>query len=172
MSLYFNNILIFDKEEIVAETENKVANILDNFIFQDLFVHILEITGIQFFYIDEIQEVFILESTKCPTCAPDIREGGEKIIWERTAMMVFIFLDSLNDPFLCKMRHRCQQNIEETLISFFYPLNNANMLSKRDSQKLCKMNSYRIQQVCLPNLDCFNICILQEADPKGQLLCL
>lgn len=79
MSLYFNNILIFDKEEIVAETENKVANILDNFIFQDLFVHILEITGIQFFYIDEIQEVFILESTKCPTSAPDIRKVERKL---------------------------------------------------------------------------------------------
>ena len=103
MSLHFNNILIFDKEEIIAETENKVANILDNFIFQDLFVHILDITGIQFFCIDEIQEVFILESTNCPTRAPDIRKCGDKIIGERTAMMVFVFLNSLNDPFLCKM---------------------------------------------------------------------
>ena len=55
MAFHFNGVLIPDKQEILAEPQNEIADIVHNLILQYTLVDVFDITRIQFFRVDKIQ---------------------------------------------------------------------------------------------------------------------
>ncbi len=80
MSLDFNDILVLDEEEIFAKPEDEVADVIHNLILQHSLVHVFNVIGILFLHVDEVQQVFIFESTDGAACAPYIWNGGKEIV--------------------------------------------------------------------------------------------
>ena len=54
-------ILIPHESKVFFKSQNEVFDIVNDGVFNHLFIYILTVTDIQFFYVDIVQQVFILE---------------------------------------------------------------------------------------------------------------
>ena len=136
MTFNINGILILVEEEVLAEPEYEIPDVVHNLLLQHSFVYIFDIAGVQFLRIDEVQKVFILECTKGATRALGIGNCSEEVVRKRTTMMVIIFFDRLNDSLFAEMRHCRQTDVEQTFFAVFSPLNDSDMLRERNRQEL------------------------------------
>ena len=125
MAFDLDGILILDEEELLPELEDEIANVLDNLILQHFLIHVLDVVGVQFLHIDEVQQILVLEGADGAAGATDIRDGGEEVVGKGPAMMVIICFDGLDNTFLCQVRHCRKPNIKEAFLLDSTPKCNA-----------------------------------------------
>lgn len=54
-------VLIADKSKVSSKSENKLLNVVYDFLLYDSFVNIFFVSLSKFLYIDKIQKIFIFE---------------------------------------------------------------------------------------------------------------
>ena len=121
-------ILVADESKVSAKGHNEILDVLNDALFYNSFVYIYFFAFPNLFYIDKIEQIFILEHFYSTSSFFRIVDGSGKIVRHVPLTMVSILLYKLAELLYGKMFLYSAVNIIKACRSFFWSTNDGRVV--------------------------------------------
>ena len=155
-TINFKMVLIAYECEIAPKGHNEPFDILNNLLFHHSLINVLTVTFPNFFHIDKIKCVLILEHHYSLASLLCIKHRFWKVVGKLLLAGKGVVVNELYKDFYRQVFLRTPPNIIVSFLQFFYLAYNSWMVRKRHSQELhrrkvsCIGNSHCMVYVYLP----------------------
>ena len=96
VAIDFEVILVAYKCEVSSKCHYEVLDIMDYLFLYDLFIYGCKVTFSDFFRIDEVQEIFVLEHHDCFSGSCWIRKCIYEVIWKDGLVQKIVLLNNFH----------------------------------------------------------------------------
>ena len=110
---YSDSVLVFDKQEILAEAEDELLDVVNNFLFNYGFVHFFDVAGTKFLNIDEIKHVLVFEGKDGTLGKVARRQFLHEIVRQTATLRIEVLLDAVFDAIWSQMLAGAEGNVKE-----------------------------------------------------------
>ncbi len=144
-------ILIPHEGKVFSESQDEIFDIMNDGVFNHFFIYVLTVTDIQFFYVDIVQQVFVLKSADRLKRLLPCRDRPHEVVRKAALMMIIVSGNTLLQLFNGIVLFGTVPDIETPFPSVLHLFKNGSMPRKANAEKLRRGKALGFRHLQMPN---------------------